>query len=114
MSYLHGLYLDSFKTTTRHSYDGYSIYIALFSSFLQAVYSVGVTDLRPYFTRIIDHNFVNGNRIPTKVGTEIRLNELFKCNEIQPDWSTHSCFMADFAKCAKLRGNRRGRKKRRN
>ena len=62
---------------------------------------MGVTDLRPYFTRIIDHNSVNVHRIPTKVGTEIRLNEPFKCAKFKPDWSTHSCFMADFAKCAK-------------
>ena len=62
---------------------------------------MGVTDLRPYLTRIIDHNSVNDHRILTKVGTEIRLNEPFKCAKFQPDWSTHSCFMADFAKCAK-------------
>ena len=41
------------------------------------------------------------HRIPTNVGTDIRLNEPFKCAEFQPDQSTHSCFMADFAKCAK-------------
>ena len=62
---------------------------------------MGVTDLRPYFMRIIDHNSVNVHRIPTKVGTEIRLNESFNCVKFQPDWSMHSCFMADFAKCAK-------------
>ena len=101
MSYLHGLYLDSFQITKRHSYDSYSIYIAIFSSFLLAVYPVGVTDLRPYFTRIIDHNSVNVQRIPTKVGTDIRLNEPFKCAKFQPDWNTHTCFMANFAKCAK-------------
>ena len=56
---------------------------------------MGVTDLRPYFTRIIDHNSVNVHRIPTKVGTEIRLNELIKCAKFQPDWSTNSCFMAE-------------------
>ena len=64
---------------------------------------MGVTDLRPYFTKIIDHNSVNVHRIPTKVGTEIRLNEPFKCAKFQPDWSTHTCFMADFSKCAKRR-----------
>ena len=62
---------------------------------------MGVTDLRSYFTRIIDHTPVNVHRIPTKVGIEIRLNEPFKCANFQPDWSTHLCFMADFAKCAK-------------
>ena len=95
MSYLHGLYLDSLQTTKRHSYDGYSIYISIFNSFLRVVFPVGVTDLRPYFMHIIGHNSVNVHRIHTKVGTEIRLNEF------QPDWSTHSCFMVDFAKCAK-------------
>ena len=63
----------------------------------QRVYPVGVTDLRPYFTQIIGHNSVNVHRIPTKVGTQIRLNEPFKCAKFQPDSSTHSCFMADFA-----------------
>ena len=62
---------------------------------------MGVTDLRPYFTRIIDHNSLNVHRIPTKAGAEIRLNEPFKCARFQPDWSTHSYFMADFAECAK-------------
>ena len=62
---------------------------------------MGVTDLRPYFTQIIGHNSVNVHWIPTNVGTEIRLNEPFKCAKFQPDWSTILCFMADFAKCAK-------------
>ena len=77
------------------------MYIAIFSSFLRAVYPVGVTNLRPYFTQIIGHNSVNVHRIPTKLGTEIRLNESLTCAKLQPDWSTHSCFMANFAKCAK-------------
>ena len=47
------------------------------------------------FTQIIGHNSVNVHRIPTKVGTQIRLNEPFKCAKFQPDPSTHSCFMAD-------------------
>ena len=64
-------------------------------------YPVGVTDLRPYITQIIGHNSVNVNRIPTKRGTEIRINVPFTCAKFQPNWSTHSCFMADFAKCAK-------------
>ena len=73
MSYHNGLYLDSFQTTKSHSYNSYSIYIAIFSSFLQGVYPVGMTDLRPYFTQIISHNSVHVHRIPTKVGTEIAL-----------------------------------------
>ena len=99
-----------FKPQKRHSYDSYSIYIAIFSSFLQEVYPVGVTDLRPYFTQLIGHNSVNVHRIPTKLGTEIRLNEPFKCAKLQPDWSTNSCFMADFAKCAKRRRKKRRKK----
>ena len=54
-----------------------------------------MTDLRPYFSQIIGHNSVNVHRIPTKVGTEIRLNESFKCAKFQPDPSMHSCFMVD-------------------
>ena len=34
---------------------------------------MGVTDLRPYITQISGHNSVNVHRIPTKLGTEIRL-----------------------------------------
>ena len=49
----------------------------LHSNFQLILYPVGVTDLRPYFTQIIGHNSVNVHRIPTKVGTEIRLNEPF-------------------------------------
>ena len=71
---------------------------------------MGVTDLRPYFTQILGHNSVNVQRIPTKLGTEIRLNEPFKCTKFQPDWSMHSRFMADFAKCAKRRRKKRRKK----
>ena len=53
----------------RHSYDSYSIYITIFSSFLQAVYPVGVTDLRPYFMQIFGHNSVKRRLlIPTLMG----------------------------------------------
>ena len=62
---------------------------------------MGVTDLLPYVTQIIGHNSVNVHQIPTKLGTEIRFNEPFKCTKFQPDWSTNSRFMADFVKCAK-------------
>ena len=54
-----------------------------------------MTDLRPYFMQIIGNNSVNVHRIPTKVGTEIRLNEPFQCAKFQPNPSTHSCFMAN-------------------
>ena len=50
--------------------------------------------------RLLLHLHRNVHRIPTKLGTEIRCNEPFKCTKFQPDWSTHSCFMVDFAKCA--------------
>ena len=66
---------------------------------------MGVTDLRPYFTRIIGHNSVNVHRISTKRGSEIRLYAPFNCAKLQPDWSTHSCFIADFAKCPKKTKN---------
>ena len=75
------------------------------------VYPVSVTDLRPYFMQIIGHNSVNIHRVPTKLGTEIRLNEPLKCAKLQPNWSTHSCFMADFAKCAKRSRRKKYEKK---
>ena len=62
---------------------------------------MGVTDLRPNFTQIIGHNSVNVHRILTTLGNEIRLNEPFMFAKFQPDWSMHSCFIADFAKSAK-------------
>ena len=63
---------------------------------------MGVTYLRPYFMQIIGHNSVNVQRIPTKLNTEIRLNEPLKCAKFQPDWSTNLRFMVDFAKCANI------------
>ena len=66
-----------------------------------------MTDLRPYFTQIIGHNSVNVHRSFTKLGTEVRLNEPFKCAKFQPYWSMHSCFMVDFAKCVKRRNRRK-------
>ena len=59
---------------------------------------MGVTDVRPFFTQIIGHNSVNVRWIPTEVGTEIHLNEPFKCTKFQPNRSMHLCFMVDFAK----------------
>ena len=58
---------------------------AIFSSFLQGVYPVGVTDLRLYFMQIIGHKSMNVHRIPTKLGTEICLNESFKCAKFESD-----------------------------
>ena len=48
---------------------------------------------------------MNGHRIPTKRGTEIRFNELFKCAKFQPDCRMHWCFMADVAKLQNEEGN---------
>ena len=64
---------------------------------------MGVTDLRTYFTQVIGHNSVNVHQIPTKLGTEIRLNETFTYTKFQLDQSTCLHFMADFVKCAKRR-----------
>ena len=72
---------------------------------------MGVTDFRPYFTQIIGHNSVNVYRVPTKRCTKIRLNEPFKWPKFQPDWSTNSRCMADFAKCAKRSYKRKKRRK---
>jgi len=38
----------------RHSNDGYSIYVGSFNSFLEAVYSVGVTTDQSCFTQKLD------------------------------------------------------------
>ena len=72
MSYLDSLYLDSFQTTERHSYDGYSVGIAIFSSFFQGVYPVGMIEIQCYFMRIIGHNSMILYWILTKLGTEIK------------------------------------------
>ena len=107
MSYFDGFYLDSFQTTKRHFHDSYSIYIAIFSSFLLGVYPVGVTDLQPYFTQTISHNSMNVHWIPNKLGTEICLNDSVKYTKFQLDRSMHLRFMAAFVKCAKRSRNRR-------
>ena len=103
VSYLHGFYLSSFQIAKSHSYNGYSIYITIFNSFLQGVYPVSMTEVQPYFTHIIGHNSVNVNQIPTKLGAKIHFNEPFKCAKFQPDWITNWYFMAGFAKCMKRR-----------
>ena len=101
--YLHGTFPNSFQTTKRHSYDGSSIYMPSFNQFLPLVYPVGVKDLRPFFTRKIDHNSVNLYRIPTKIGTEMCFNKPFVCVKCQLNVSMCSCFMGENAKCAKWR-----------
>ena len=101
VSYLHGLYLDFFQTTKRHSYDGYSIYIAIFNSFHEAVYPVGVTTNRSCFMRIIGHNSQTIHRICTKFDTRIGLWTPFLCTKLQGDRSTCSHFIAIFASVRK-------------
>ena len=101
MSYLRGLYLDSFQTTKRHSYDGYSIYIAIFNSFHEAVYPVGVTTNRSCFTRIIGHNSCTIHRICTKFDARIRLWTPFLCAKFHGDRSTRLRVIAIFASVRK-------------
>ena len=62
---------------------------------------MGVTEVRHYFTQIVGHNSMNVHRIPTKLGTEICLNEPIKYSKFQLDRSTCLHFMADFVKCVK-------------
>ena len=71
---------------------------------------MGVTGLRTYFTQIIAHTSVNFHRIPTNVGTEIRLNEHFNCAKCQPDPSTNSCFMADFCEVCEMKMKKKAKK----
>ena len=101
MSYLHGLYLDSFQTTKRHSYNGYSIYIAIFNLFLEAVYPVGVTTNRSCCTRIIGHNSRTIHRFCTKFDARICLWTPVLCAKCQGDRSTRLCFIAIFASVQK-------------
>ena len=97
MSYLHGLYLDSFQTTQRHSYDRYSIYIAIFNSFHEAVYPVGVTTNRSCFMRIIGNNSRTIHRICTEFDARVRLWTPFLCAKYQGDRRTHLHFIPYFA-----------------
>ena len=101
MTYLHGFYLDSFQTTKRHSYDGYSIYIAIFNSFHEAVYPVGVTTNQSCFRRIIGNNSRTIRRVCTKFDARIRLWTPFLCATFQGDRSTRLCFIAIFASVRK-------------
>ena len=101
MSYLHGLYLDSFQTTKRHSYDGYSIYIAIFNAFHEAVYPVGVTTNRSCFTRIISHNSLSIHRICTKFDARICRWTPFLCAKFHGDRSTRLLVIAIFASVRK-------------
>ena len=111
MSYLHGLYLDSFQTTKTHSYNGYSIYIAIFNSLHEAVYPVGVTTNRSCFTRISGHNFRTIHRICTTFDSRIRLWTPFLCAKFQGDRSTHLRFIAIFAIVRKHKEEKKRRKK---
>ena len=111
MSYLHGLYLDPFQTTKRHSYDGYSIYIAIFNSFHEAVYPVGVTTNRSCFTRIIGHNSRTVHRICTKFDARICLWSPFLCAKFQGDWSMRLRFIAIFASVRKDEKKNKNKKK---
>ena len=110
MSYLHGLYLDSFQTTKRHSYDGYSIYIAIFNSFHEAVYPIGVTTNRSCFTRIIGHNSRTIHRICTKFDARIRLWTPFLCAKFQGNRSTWLCFIAIFVSVREHKEKKRRKK----
>ena len=110
MSYLRGLYLDSFQTTKRHSYDGYSIYIEQFSTHSMKRFTslpstvVGVTTNRSCFTRIIGHDARTIDRNCTKCDDRIRLWTPFLCAKFQGDRNTRFRYnYSNFCKCAKIR-----------
>ena len=111
MSYLYGLYLNSFQTTKRHSYDVYSIYIAIFNSFHETVYPVGVTTNRSCFTQIISHNSQTIHRICTKFDARIYLWTPFLCAKFQGNRRTHLCFIAIFASVQKHEERKKNEKK---
>ena len=101
MSYLHGFYLDSFQTTKRHSYDGYSIYIAIFNSFHEAVYPVSVTTNRSCFTRIIGHNSCTIHRNYIKFDARMRRWTPIRCAKFHGDRSTRLLVIAIFSSVRK-------------
>ena len=84
-----------------HSYDGYSIYIAIFSLFHEAVYPVGVTTNRTCFTRKFGHNSRTIHQLCTKFDARICLWTPFVCAKLQGDRSTHLRFIAVFASVRK-------------
>ena len=72
---------------------------------------MGMTGVQSNFTQIISHICVILYWIPTKRGTEIRLNKPFKCTKFQLDRNMRLYFMADFAKCVKRSIGRKKTKK---
>ena len=64
---------------------------------------MGMTEVRSYCMRIIGNISMILYQIPTRLGTEMCYNEVFKCSKLQFDQSMYFYFMADFAKCAKSR-----------
>ena len=87
---------DSFQTMKRHSYNGYSILIAIFNSFHEVVYPAGVTTNLSCFTRIIGHNSRTIHQICTKFDARIRLWTPFLYAKLQGDRSTRLHFIAHF------------------
>ena len=114
MSYLRDLYVDSFQTTKRHSYDDYSIYISIFNSFHEAVYPVDVATNRSCFTRIIGHNSRTIHRICTKCDARICLWTPFLCANLQGDRSTHLCFIQFLQVCENTKKKNKKKTKKNN
>jgi len=67
-----------------------------FNSILEAVYPVGVTTYRSFFTQRISHNSGNLYRIFTKVDTEIPFDAPVLCTKFQLDLSMRSRLIAIF------------------
>ena len=78
-----------------------STYIAIFNSFHEAVYSVGMTTNQSCFTRIIGHNSQTIHQICTKCDATICLWTPFLCAKFQGDRSTRLHFIAIFASVQK-------------
>ena len=81
----------------------YSIYIAIFNSFHEAVYPVDVITNRSCCMRIIGHNTRTIHRICTECDARIRLWTPFLCAKFQGDRSTRSRYITILCKCAKTR-----------
>jgi len=102
-SYLCCLLLHLFLTNKRHPSDVEPSYLPISRLIQSAVYPVGVSKDCSCFTQMIDHNSKDLVRILTKIDTDNHLRTLYKCTELQLDWSTSLRVTAIFKVCEKTK-----------
>ena len=82
-----------FLTTKRHSSDVQPSYIPIFSLFFEALYPVGVTEVRLCFMHKIAYNSFSVDQIYLKIDSGKCLYAPNTHSEFQPDWSMHTWFL---------------------